>query len=207
MDQSKLSKRYFIQKLFASPKCQDKIDNKTLLHHIISSSILVRLHQKLAHYLQLEVCFLLIPHLLGLYPQVQNIQQTNWWISMCDYKSRLCCAFSHPQWLALHGYDQSYDDNLNRYTHVFFGSDSLWDPFILDHKFTAHDFDDPDISCLCHENNDPRVDDFGHMAVHHAHVHSIVETFTVLAQTVFAMTVAALSAFPQHLHPYLPVTP
>lgn len=123
---------------------------------------------------------------------------------MCDYKSRLCCAFSHPQWLALHGYDKAYDDNLNRYTHDFFFSESLWDPSILDHKFTAHDFDDPDISFLCHENNDPCVDGFGHIAGHHAHIDSIVETFTVLAQTVFAMTVAALSAFPQHLHPYLP---
>ena len=96
------------------------------------------------------------------------------------------------------------DVDLERYPHVFFCSDSPWDPTVLDNEFSSHDFTEPAIAIDRRESLDPRVNDFGCVAVHELQVDLIVSIMSLVARSAFAMAVAALSAFPQQLRPRLP---
>eukprot|EP00957_Ditylum_brightwellii_P188266 14332182-Ditylum_brightwellii.AAC.1 len=61
------------------------------------------------------------------------------------------------------------DTDLERYPHVFFTSDSPWDPSVMDQEFSVHDFEIPALAVTRREATDNRVDEFGELRhVHHA---------------------------------------
>ena len=74
------------------------------------------------------------------------------------------------------------DDDLDRYPHVFFTSDTPWDPSVLDQEFSAPDFDMPSTALARRDTLDGRVDAFGELRYAHQ----------------------AISAFPQTVRPRLP---
>eukprot|EP00977_Amphora_coffeiformis_P012341 scaffold3048_cov192-Amphora_coffeaeformis.AAC.2 len=61
------------------------------------------------------------------------------------------------------------DANLEHYPHVFFTSDSPWDPSVMDQEFSMHDFEIPVLAITRREATDNRVDEFGEVRqMHHA---------------------------------------
>ena len=103
------------------------------------------------------------------------------------------------------------DSELDSLPHVFFTSDSPWDPSTLDGEYP----DDPDavvpaVATLRRDGRDPRVSDTGRLLHHSAVldtelcVDGIVQTLSQFATSVFMVTAALLSAFPQQIRPHLP---
>jgi len=96
------------------------------------------------------------------------------------------------------------DEEMDLYPHVFFCSDTPWDPTVLDNDFDTELFDLPQAAEVRRHLTDPRVDAFGNIQSHEAHVDSLLTTVALLARTAFAMTVATLSAFPSRVLPRMP---
>ena len=103
------------------------------------------------------------------------------------------------------------DEDMDTFPHVFFCADSAWDPTVIDNDFTKANFDMPEAAVIRRAEADNRVDDHGHLLIHHANVdtheeevESIISTFTKHVHTTFAVTVAMLSAFPQEIKRKLP---
>ena len=55
------------------------------------------------------------------------------------------------------------DADLERYPHVFFTSDTPWDPSVLDQEFSAPDFELPPVALSRRDALDSRVDEYGEL--------------------------------------------
>ena len=99
---------------------------------------------------------------------------------------------------------QPTDADMASFPHVFFCSDSPWDPSYLDGEFDATKSELP-AEALAHcESNDPRLDDYGGIVCHTTVIDRLVETCSYYTCSAFTIAATMLSAFPQTIVPKLP---
>ena len=99
---------------------------------------------------------------------------------------------------------QPTDADMASFPHVFFCSDSPWDPSYLDGEFDATESELPADALACHESNDPHHDDYGGIVCHTTVIDHLVETCSYYTCSAFTIAATMLSAFPQTIVPKLP---
>ena len=99
---------------------------------------------------------------------------------------------------------QPTDADMASFPHVFFCSDSPWDPSYLDGEFDATESELPAEALARRESNDPRLDDYGGIVCHTTVIDHLVETCSYYTCSAFTIAATTLSAFPQTIVPKLP---
>ena len=99
---------------------------------------------------------------------------------------------------------QPTDADMASFPHVFFCSDSPWDPSYLDGEFDATESKLPAEALARRESNDPRLDDYGWTVCHTTVIDRLVETCSYYTCSAFTIAATMLSAFPQTIVPKLP---
>ena len=99
---------------------------------------------------------------------------------------------------------QPTDADMASFPHVFFCSDSPWDPSYLDGEFDATESRLPAEALACRESNDPHLNDYGGIVCHTTVIDRLVETCSYYACSAFTIAATLLSAFPQTIVHKLP---
>ena len=90
---------------------------------------------------------------------------------------------------------QPTDADMASFPHLFFCSDSPWDPSYLDGEFDATKSELPADALAHRESNDPCLDDYGGIVCHTTVIDRLVETCSYYTCSAFTIAATTLSAF------------
>ena len=90
---------------------------------------------------------------------------------------------------------QPTDADMASFPHVFFCSNSPWDPSYLDGEFDATKSELPAEALAHRESNNPCLDDYGGIVCHTTVIDCLVETCSYYTCSAFTIAGTTLSAF------------